>query len=266
MKTTHVLGAAVAASLALGAFAAQAGGEKTVRGPATPFGPGEVRAWATLDGQGRPQAVGVSFSEAAVAELGHDMIFATVPLPEAAREAGFDHLSLDWMPHGHPPMELFGSGHFDVHFYRVSEVERLAVDPADPLYLEKAAREPARELMPADYMPPPVLEPIPAMGVHWIDVTDPVMNGAPFENILIYGAWDGEVTFVEPMITRDLLASRRTVVETIKEPAAVAEPGWWPTRYRIAFDRTAGVHEVVLEGLVWREPGERRPAKTALAN
>ncbi len=58
------------------------------------------------------------------------------------------------MPHGHAPDALFGAAHFDVHFYLVTEAERLAVDPADPHFMDKAAHEPDRALMPADFVPP----------------------------------------------------------------------------------------------------------------
>lgn len=252
MKIARVSALALVAGLGLAA-AAVAG--ETVRGPELPFGGGTVQTWVRLDGQDRPQQIGVALSEAAVAEPGHDMVFLTVPLPEAAKAAGYDHVSLDWMPHGHPPEALFAAPHFDVHFYLTSEAERKAIDPADPLYLDKAAHEPQRALMPADYMPPPAPEPVPAMGVHWVDVTDPVITGAaPFANIFIYGAWDGEMTFLEPMITQDLLASRKTVKAEVKQPEEVAAPGWYPTRYRVDFDRKSGMHEVVLDGLVRREP------------
>jgi hypothetical protein len=165
-------------------------------GHETSLGNGTVRAFAETDAAGLATRIGVEMTEKAVASLAHDMVFVTVPLPEAAILAGYDHVSLDWMPHGHAPGDLFGVPHFDVHFYMTTEAERLAIDPADPLFMQKAANRPSAEFMPPNFAPPPELDPIPAMGEHWVDITDPVFVGQPFEAVLIYGAWDGEVILV----------------------------------------------------------------------
>ena len=33
---------------------------------------------------------------------------------------GIDHVSIDWNPCGHPPVEVFGAPHYDIHIYRES--------------------------------------------------------------------------------------------------------------------------------------------------
>jgi hypothetical protein len=182
------------------------------------------------------------------------MVFVSVPLPETARAAGYDHVSLDWAPHGHEPAGLFGAPHFDVHFYLTTEAERLAIDPADPLYMEKAANRPDAAYMPATYAPPPQVEPIPAMGEHWVDATDPVFAGSPFEAVLIYGAWDGEMTFVEPMVTRDLLASKRDFGGALAQPAKVAREVALPGAWSVSWDEAEGTHVISIDGLVTRMP------------
>jgi hypothetical protein len=225
-------------------------------GPEMPLGAGTVRAFAETDSAGHATRIGIQITEEAVASVGHDMMFVTVPLPEAATAAGYDHVSFDWMPHGHAPGDLFGVPHFDVHFYMVTEAERLAIDPADPLFMEKAANRPSADLMPPNFVPPPELDPVPAMGEHWVDMTDPVFAGQPFEAVLIYGAWDGEVIFVEPMVTRDLLLSRRAFGGTLGQPARVEDPMSLPGAWSIAFDSDAGVHVVSIEALEARFPGD----------
>ncbi|MDF0603700.1 hypothetical protein P1J78_23525 [Psychromarinibacter sp. C21-152] len=225
-------------------------------GPEMPLGAGSVRAFAQTDAAGLATRIGIQMTEEAVASAGHDMVFVTVPLPDAARAAGYDHVSLDWMPHGHAPDDLFGVPHFDVHFYITTEAERLAIDPADPRFMEKAANRPSAELMPPTYMPPPDLDPIPAMGEHWLDVTDPVFAGQPFEAVLIYGAWDGDVTFVEPMVTRDLLLSRRDFGGALDQPDRVEEPVSLPAAWSVSFDTEAGVHVVSIDELLARVPGD----------
>jgi hypothetical protein len=223
-------------------------------GTALPLGEGTVRAFAETDATGVATRIGVEMTEEAVATLGQDMVFVTVPLPSAALAAGYDHVMLDWMPHGHPPGDLFGAPHFDVHFYLTSETERLAIDPADPRYMEKAANRPAPELMPPNFVPPPEVEPVPAMGEHWIDKTDPVLAGQPFEAVMIYGAWDGQVTFVEPMVTRDLLVSRRDFGGGLGQPARVAQPVSLPGLWSVSFDDEENVHVISIDALEPRRP------------
>ncbi|AZQ68369.1 hypothetical protein EF888_15280 [Silicimonas algicola] len=218
-------------------------------GPEMPLGEGTARAFTETDAAGFATRIGIEITEEAVASIGQDMIFVTVPLPEAALEAGYDHVSLDWMPHGHAPGALFGVPHFDVHFYMTTEAERLAIDPADPLFMEKAANRPSADLMPPNFVPPPELDPIPAMGEHWLDVTDPVFAGQPFEAVLIYGAWDGELIFVEPMVTRDLLLSRQDFGGALGQPARVDEPLSLPSAWSVSFDAETGVHIVSIDAL-----------------
>jgi hypothetical protein len=245
---------ALLAGLALLPVAAAAQG--VAFGPALPLGEGTVRAFAETDARGAATRIGVEMTEEAVASLGNDMVFVTVPLPEAARAAGYDHVSLDWMPHGHAPGDLFGAPHFDVHFYLTTEAERLAIDPADPQFMEKAANRPGPDLMPPNFVPPPAPDPVPAMGEHWLDATDPVFAGKPFEAVLIYGAWAGEVTFVEPMVTRDLLLSRRDFSGAVGQPARVAEPVSLPGAWSVSFDAEEGVHLVAIDALAARVPGD----------
>lgn len=226
-------------------------------GPDMQLGEGTVRTFAETDAAGLATRIGIEMTEGAVATLGHDMIFVTVPLPDAAIDVGYDHVSLDWMPHGHAPGDLFGLPHFDVHFYMIPEAERLAIDPADPFFMEKAANRPSADLMPPNFVPPPELDPIPAMGEHWLDVTDPVFAGQPFEAVLIYGAWDGEVIFVEPMVTRDLLLSRRDFGGALGQPARVEEPVSLPGAWSVSYDAATDVHVVSIDALEARVPGDR---------
>lgn len=252
MTIHRTLRAALLAGMAPLAAAAQG----TAFGPEMPLGEGTVRAFAETDAAGLATRIGIEMTEDAVGTLGHDMVFVTVPLPEAALDAGYDHISLDWMPHGHAPGDLFGVPHFDVHFYMITEAERLAIDPADPLFMEKAANRPSADLMPPNFVPPPELDPVPAMGEHWLDVTDPVFGGQPFEAVLIYGAWDGDVIFVEPMVTRDLLLSRRDFGGALGQPARVKEPVSLPNAWSVSFDAVTGVHVVSIDALEARGPDE----------
>lgn len=97
MTLRHV----VCAVLLAGALPLAATAQSIDYGSDMPLGAGTVRAFAETDAAGLATRIGIEMTEAAVASLGHEMVFVTVPLPEAAIEAGYDHVSLDWMPHGH---------------------------------------------------------------------------------------------------------------------------------------------------------------------
>jgi hypothetical protein len=197
----------------------------------------------------------VGISEAGLASLGNNPDTAlSLPLPPEACATGFDHVLLNWNLFGHAPKGMFDVPHVDVHFYLTDEAAREAIEPTASGFWEKAAREPAPDLMPADFVPPPELEPIPAMGVHWSDKTNPVFAGEAFTQVLIYGAWDGAVTFIEPMVTKEVLASKEAIEAKVKQPARVAEAGFYPLSYRIGYDAERRIHVVVLENLAWRTP------------
>ena len=247
----------ILAALLLAGIAPIAWADGVEYGPELPLGDGTVRAFAETDGTGQATRIGLELTEKAVTSLAHDMIFLSVPLPNAALSSGYDHVSLDWMPHGHPPDDLFGVPHFDVHFYMMTEAEQQAIQPTDPHFMDKAANRPSVELMPANFMPPPTLEPVPAMGEHWVDSTDPVFAGKAFEAVLIYGGWDGEVIFVEPMVTRDLLIEKRDFGGKVGQPDRVAEPVSLPNSWSVSFDPKTGVHRVSIDELTQRVPGDK---------
>jgi hypothetical protein len=158
---------------------------------------------------------------------------------------------LNWNLHGHPPAEIWGDPHFDVHFYMISPAAREAISQDDSEFAFKAERHPETRLLPAAYTTDG--KAVPAMGVHWWDPATPEFHGAPFTHTVLYGSWDGGVIFVEPMVTKAVFEQRDTVVASVKLPEEVASPVLLPTQYRIDFDPDAREHRVVLEGFVARE-------------
>jgi hypothetical protein len=75
---------------------------------------------------------------------------AVIPLPdEVAQATGFNHLMINWEPHGHPPA-LFAVSHFDFHFYTVDPAVVTAIDCRD-------AGKPAQ--LPAGYSLPDIAIP-----------------------------------------------------------------------------------------------------------
>jgi hypothetical protein len=248
-------GLAIAAGLLAAEPLAAHGPSTTYRTAPAEFGSGTAETWITLDSHGKPAEIGAAISETGLAAITeYPDIALSLPLPPQAAVTGFEHVLLNWNPFGHGPAHVFDVAHVDVHFYLTDEAAREAIEPTEPGFWEKAAREPERDLMPADFVPPPELEPIPDMGVHWSDKTDPVFEGAAFSHVLIYGAWDGAVTFIEPMLTTEVLDSQETIEAEVKQPARVVEAGFYPRTYRIGYDAERRMHLVTLTDLVWRAP------------
>jgi hypothetical protein len=180
----------------------------------------------------------------------------------AQSPAPYRFAQLDWNPQGHPPAGVYGAPHFDFHFYRTSIAARDAISPADPQRFAAEARNlPTGDFVPAGYIVPgdPAGQAVPQMGVHWFDTQAPELRGLfgggtpePFTKTFIYGSWNGEITFYEPMVTRAYLLSRPDVVTPIRVAAQNPEPGWYPTSYRVSYDAQAKEYRVALTGLTAR--------------
>ena len=48
---------------------------------------------------------------------------------------------------------------------------------------------------------------VPYMGNHLINLSSPDFTGNPFTRTFLYGVYDGQLTFVEPMITKASIVS-----------------------------------------------------------
>jgi hypothetical protein len=230
-------------------------------GPPVKVGAGMARTYVLLDAKDRQRAVelGVALDEGALQALPMDegMHMYDLRLP-AQSPAPYQFVQLDWNPRGHPPMGIYTDPHFDFHFYAISRAERDAIMPSDPAFAAKANNLPPKEYLPPFYVPlvPPGGQPVdaavPMMGVHWFDVRSPEFNGGPFTRTFIYGSWDGQVTFYEPMITRAYLLSKPDAVLPISAAPQVRQPGQYPTAYRVSYDAQAKEYRVALSGLTTR--------------
>ncbi|WP_190511244.1 DUF5602 domain-containing protein [Oscillatoria sp. FACHB-1407] len=213
-----------------------------------PLGEGTVRTYVKLDAQNQLQEVGVILTEAALADLPDDATEYVLQLPPQATGIAFTHVGLDWRSHGHPPAPIYGSPHFDVHFYTLTPEEREQIT-ATGSDLEKAYLAPASDLIPAGYvLAPDSAE--PRMGAHWIDPTSEEFQGTPhgFSHTLIYGFYNGEMAFLEPMITLDFLKSQQEFEGTFAVPTQYSKEGLYPSAYNITYNEATQEHTVGLTG------------------
>jgi hypothetical protein len=215
-----------------------------------------MRSWVTLDTNGNPTAIGVTFGEEALAGLpaepppgeeGYNFVLA---LPKEAAQTPFNHVYIGWNPHGHPPQKIYDVGHFDFHFYMITPEERESITAVG----EDLAR--SYKKIPAEYIPNGYLQvpdtAVPKMGAHMIHPSSPELNGETFTKTFLFGAYDGKLIFAEPMITKAYLETKPNMSESLKLPAMYARPGYYPTRYSVRYDPARREYTVALEGFVKR--------------
>jgi Domain of unknown function (DUF5602) len=260
-----------------GADSAAVEGARLVRvdGLAKKVGNGTARTFIVVDEQNPdvPIEVGVALSEGAMEGL---------PKPMAMNHAGMagggEHLDMHnwlldlptknptpykfvqfgWNPKGHEPPGVWDVPHFDFHFYTVPVSVRNSIVPSNPQFVEKAEKYPADSLRAQFYIDAAtaakttrVAMTVPEMGMHWIDVRTPEVQAIagkpeaykPFTKTYIYGSWNGEFIFAEPMITRAyLLAKRETADAAVRDEliavpsAKFGEAGFYPEAYRIRWN------------------------------
>ncbi len=241
------------------------------------LGNGRARAYAVIDQKaGRTIELGVALDERAMDGLrapnpaqqdpheDHDMYSLRLP---NSQSSAFKFIELDWNPQGHG--EPYDESHFDFHFYTIAEAERDAIMPSDPQYAAKAANDPAASDIPPAYINPatalgipPVAVAVPMMGMHWINANAPELQALfgnpagyrPFTSTFIYGAWDGRLIFMEPMITRSYIMAKRNATNPavrdelipISTSATYPAGGFRPASYRIAWDAQAKEYRIAL--------------------
>ena len=263
----------------------QAGAHRQYGAPQK-VGNGTVRTYIVKDqkNEGRPLEVGVALSEQALEGLPApiassdpmaNMHMYTLDMP-AQNSTPYKFVQFDWNPAGHEPDNVYTIPHFDFHFYTVPVEVRNSIMPSDPQYAAKAANYPAPEFRPPFYLDaataagaPAAAVTIPMMGLHWLDVRSPELqmltgNPAgyrPFTKTFIYGSWDGQFIFDEPMITRAYILEKKTatdpsvVDEVVPVPTAAkySPAGFYPSAYRITWDAQQKEYRIALTQLSWRD-------------
>lgn len=257
-------------------------------GPSLRVGNGFVRTYVLFDEKDAtvPREVGVAMDEwvmeglpapnkhAMTGHSEHEHVDNHVYLLTLPEKSGlpFQFVELDWNPGGHEPPGIYDKPHFDFHFYTVPQEDRAAVVPTDPDFQKKADMLPPEAERPPQYIvgaPPGTPAPgVPLMGVHWVDVRSPELQQMlgkpeafqPFTKTFIYGSWEGKFTFLEPMITREYIMSKRAAkdaadrneVVPISTAKSYRPAGYYPSAYRIAWDEESKEYRIALTQLAWR--------------
>ncbi len=188
---------------------------------------------------------------------GHPTYEYELLFPQVSSALPFTHMGLNWNDRGHAPDSVFALPHFDFHFYTISPEERHQITAVGDDEA-KVYNLPSEEFIGTGY----VLAPDsgePRMGAHLIDPTQPVFNGAIFDETFLYGTYDAEVIFWEPMITRDYLLTQPNMTATIPLPAAYATSGYYPSTYSINYNQANQEYSISLGGLSYNSAPEPEP-------
>lgn len=233
----------------------------TFYGQAQTVGAGTARTYVNLT-NGVPVELGFELSEDAMqalpagekwhAGMHHSYKEYLLPLPREADATPIKLLEMDWNPGGHEPPGVYDVPHFDFHFYTIGRAERDAIAESDPDYMKKAEHLPTPDLVPAGYFTPTPVMPVSRMGVHWANRDAKELNGKPFTHTFIYGSWDGQMIFYEPMIAQSFLASKPDVALSFPTEQCTKPSGYHPSQYNIRYDRDTHTYRVSLSGFEYR--------------
>ena len=232
--------------------------ERTLRGKVEKIGAGTAQSFVTLEQQGAPLAIGVTLSAGALEQLpavpntvsrcfdldgdrkhtGHECIgdlerILDVPVAPSAG-LPFKWITVNWNAAGHPAP--YNRPHFDFHFYAVDKAVVEAItsgrcgELVDCGHFTRATRP-----VPARYLPGGHINVgavVPRMGNHLLDSQSPELKDSlPFTRTFIYGAYEGELIFWEPMITFDVMKQTRNACWGISQPEGFRQAGYYPTQY-----------------------------------
>lgn len=280
--------AVVAMMMALGACSPDGSAEAQLQqGDPVGFGNGEVSTYVERDAAGNLASIGVHLSASAFDALPSEpdgtapcfdedgdgvedpemecvhMLRRDLHLPNEALEAAapFGYVQFNYNPEGHPAPapRVYAEPHFDFHFFLVGldDVEGIRTGTCAFL-IDCEMFERARVPVPAQYMPEGYIEVGAAAGEegnHLLLSTAPELDDPPaeFRQTFIYGSFDGQIIFLEPMIAASVFRSGLDECHEIVQPAAWQVPGSYPTRYCMRHLPAEDAYTVSLEYFVGRE-------------
>ncbi|CAL68387.1 DUF5602 domain-containing protein [Christiangramia forsetii] len=216
-------------------------------GSAQPIGNGVARSYVSINHEGEPVSIGVLFSEKALENLGNEALNLTLELHSKARGLIVNHIDFGYNPMGHPG-PVFMQEHFDIHFYWISVEEKLSipfmVDDGEALDL------PHSSTWPSNYEYEPAT--IPEMGRHWI--SEEQIHSDTFDETFIYGSYNSQFTFYEPMITTEYLQAKDFEDSYVITPlGAYEKPGYYSNSYKIMYDEVKKQYRVELTDMFWED-------------
>jgi hypothetical protein len=87
------------------------------------------------------------------------------------------------------------------------------------------------------------------MGLHWSDTTSAEFHGQTFTRTFVAGSWNGQFTFIEPMVTRAYLLTKPADLVAVRTQSLRVAGGYYPAAYRVGWDTASTEWHVALAGL-----------------
>lgn len=227
------------------------------KGPEVQLGEGKARSFVSVDEEGFPIEIGLVMRKEVLDNLSilpPSSVATVLPFHHKATElTPFEHIGINWQPTGHGP--VFYVPHFDIHFYMISNEERLAIpeysETTDPLF----NLYPPEGYMPADYINFPGEGGVyPEMGKHWVPAD--FLSYVPLTHIVVLGTYNGEFVFQEPMVSVDYLLSNPDFSGDYSQPLYFQESTNYPTKYNVYVDPKTQDIYITLSDFVARQAGE----------
>lgn len=225
-------------------FAHEIKGEKVL------VGKGYAYPFVSMNAKMKPSSLGIVLSKDALDGLPGEDHDYTLKLPSSVSLPPYNEIIINWNAFGHEPTEIYGIPHFDFHFYGITKEEREAIMCMGD-DLDICTKKPASDYFAEFYIPTP--GGVPMMGWHWLDSRSPELNGKRFTSTFIYGYYDAEIIFLEPMITREFLLGFGTVNQALSIPKKYAINGYYPKKYTLNYDANEKVYRVVMKDLELRD-------------
>jgi hypothetical protein len=245
--------AAATAVLAAGPALAESK-SATYEGKEVRIGRGTAHTVVRTDADGKPASIGIVFTPGTLdglpeAAKGANPDFPyPLPMPTKGPKTVVDHAVINWESAGHPPSHVYDVPHFDFHFYLVSREAQRKVTFKSENDSGAPSQQPPAELMPVGYILPPGTA-VPQMGVHAIDPSAAEFRNQPFTATFIYGYYNKQLTFIEPMVSLAYLKSKPSLSAPVPRPASYTKPGAYPSSYSVKHDAARNLYEVTLDEL-----------------
>lgn len=220
-----------------------------VKGEKVSIGQGYAYSYIELNAKMKPTSLGVALSKEALQGLPTKDVNYTLKLPSSHALTPYREIMLNWNAFGHEPPDIYGIPHFDFHFYTISKEERESIMCMGE-DLPVCTKTPLADFLPPFYIPTP--GGVPMMGWHWLDSRSPELNGKRFTSTFIYGYYNGEMIFLEPMITREFLMDFGEINQELSLPNKYAIEGYYPKKYTVKYDVSKKLYRIVMKDLVLR--------------
>lgn len=232
-------------------------------GESSEFGSGSVSSYVRVGDDGNVVAYGLKLTASALDGLSADPesdLHTHVHMPEGVAGVPAKYVDIHFLPLGHPggPGNTYWAvPHFDFHFF-------LKDDEESATYTDPSV---AFNPLPAAYVPDGyILAPdsfVPGEGVHWVN---PAEFGGAYTTNFIYGSYDSEMTFLEPMEALSFLEDMRDgnvgdFTSAIGSASNYQSAGLYPKEYSVSYDADEGAFQIELSNLVMRSavPEGQRP-------